>query len=93
MIDLTILLSTIGFALIVGSATPQLVKNFRQRYVGNQMLIFYLMLLIGTAMLFPSVIASGRIDLFVGTVANVITITMLVLSVLLYRKNKQPKNN
>ncbi len=91
MIDIAVVLSTIGFGLIIGSAFPQLIKNFRQRYVGNQMFIFYFILLVGTALLFPSVIASGRTELFFGTIANVITITLLVLSVLLFRKNKHPR--
>lgn len=91
MVDLAIVLSTLGFGLIIGSALPQLYKNFKQRYVGNQMLVFYLTLLVGTAMLFPSIIVSGRAELFFGTIANVTTISLLVLSVLLFRKNKEPR--
>ncbi len=91
MIDLSLFLAAIGFSLLIGSSIPQLYSNFKTRFTGNQRILFYTMLVTGTTFLFPSIYLSGRIDLFWGTIANILSEAALLISVLLFRHNKSPR--
>ncbi len=77
-------LSFLGYVLIVSAIIPQVVRNFLTRDTTNFTILFPAILVGGLSMLIPSILKSKRKDLFLGTMANIVSALFLLLSVILF---------
>jgi hypothetical protein len=90
MIDIPFVFATIGYLVLLGSGIPQIYRNLKDKYTGNQRLSLYLFVGIGSVLLLPSTWVSGRLDLFFGTMGNATEMAILTATVLKYRHGKPP---
>ena len=86
--DLPALVASLGFVLVASSTFPQIWMIFNQKSSGNLRTSLPAMLTLGSAAILPSVVVSGRLDLMLGVVVNMISSLVLWLGSFLYRPKR-----
>lgn len=74
----------LGYVLIVASIVPQVIRIFLTKDASSFTILFPAVLTLALCLLMPSVWKSGRNDLRIGTIANIISVVALLVSVVLY---------